>query len=670
MIRAGEVSLGRSGVIRIAERSDEKGVIGHQGRDGTPRPARSVAKEGAPVDLNLSRREALGVLGTVGAVATLAPGSARADLTPALPPQGPRPAVQGRLTGAQAAVAALCSESIPCVFGVPGAQNNEFWDAMKSAGMPYLLVTNEASASVMADGAARATGGVGVFSVVPGPGMTNSLTGIGEALLDSVPIVGLITDVDRRPGAPSFQVHSTPNAPVLRPLCKAVLEAKHPAQVPFLIHDAFRIARAGEPGPVSVILPFHLLTDSWEYDGVAPPPYPAPFDEAAYRRAVGVLSNRRARVGIYAGMGCLDAGPALACVAEILQAPVATSVSGKGVIPDAHPLAVGWGYGAQGTRAAEKAFKEVDVVLAVGVKYSENSTASYAIPKHDKLIHVDANPNNIGRNVPACVGVNADAGVFLARLIQDAPALRRPSDPGLARRIARHRELDRRENSKEQITQGVDPMLFLLQLRRALGPDELIFVDVTASSHWASEAIDLTGPRRYFTPANNQSMGWAIPAALGAQKVRPDRVVASVSGDGCFLMSGLEMSTAARAGLPVKFFVLDDGSYHYMQMLQEPTFRRTTATDLARVDFGHYAAAMGLAYHVIERNADLPAGVARAVGHPGPILTRVVVSYEGREIRWLGAAKSSYIKHLSGDQKLRMAGRIAGRSLDRHPDSD
>jgi acetolactate synthase-1/2/3 large subunit len=107
-----------------------------------------------------------------------------------------------------------------------------------------------------------------------------------------------------------------------------------------------------------------------------------------------------------------------------------------------------------------------------------------------------------------------------------------------------------------------------------------------------------------------------------------------------------------------------------MQMLQEPTFRRTTATELARVDFAHYAAAMGLAYNVIEHNADLLGGVALAIGHPGPILTRVVISYEGREIRWLGAAKSAYIRHLSTDQKLRMAGRIAGRSLDRHPESD
>ncbi len=619
--------------------------------------------------MELNRRDAIRALGAIGVVASAASQAKGDDLPPVFANPGGT-GVRGRLTGAQAAVAALCCERVPCVFGVPGAQNNEFWDAMKSAGMPYLLVTNEASASVMADASARVTGGVGVFSVVPGPGMTNCLTGIGEALLDSVPIVGIVTDVDRRPGAPAFQVHSTPNSSVLRSICKGVLEVQHQAQIPFLLHDAFRLARSGEPGPVAVVLPFNFLNEVWEYDGVAPPPRPLPFDESAYRKALGVLSDRRKRVGIYAGIGCLDVGPALACAAEILQAPVATSVSGKGAIPDRHPLAVGWGYGAQGTRAAEKAFKEVDVVLAVGVKYSENSTASYAIPRHDELIQVDSCATNIGRVVPASVGVHADSRVFFDRLVRDASAVRRTPDPGLVKRIARHRELDRRTNAKVEITRGVDPMAFLLQLRAELGPEELIFVDVTASTHWASEAIELSGPRRYFTPANNQSMGWAIPAALGAQKVRPDRVVTAISGDGCFLMSGLEMSTAARAGLPVKFFVLDDGAYHYMRMLQEPTFRRTTATDLARVDYAAFAASMGLAYHAIGSNPELPEGIARAIRHPGPTLTRVVVSYEGREIRWLNAAKGSYIRHLSGEQKLRMGVRIASRSMDRHPMSD
>jgi acetolactate synthase-1/2/3 large subunit len=485
-----------------------------------------------------------------------------------------------------------------------------------------------------------------------------------------VPIVALVTDVSRGPDKPSFQVHSLPNTAILGPITKAVYEIHHQAEIPSKIHEAFRVARVGEPGPVGVVLPFNFLTEVWDYDGVVPPPYPTPFDENGYRRAVALLSNRRHRVGIYAGLGCADVGPELAAVAEVLQAPVATSVSGKGSIPDAHPLAVGWGYGGQGTRAAERAFKEVDVVLAVGVKYSEVSTANFAIPRHDKLIHVDANPKNLGRNVPASVCLQADARVFFARLLADAQHVQRPADPRLWKSIRADREVDRCENRTIRVTEGVDPMTFLVNLRCMLGPEELFFVDVTASTHWASESVEVCGPRRYFTPANNQSMGWAIPAAIGAKKVRYDREVVCVTGDGCFLMSAIELSTAARAGLPVRFFVFDDGAYHYMQMLQEPVFRRTTATELAKIDYAHFAAGVGLGYNEICQNDDIAGGIARALQHPGPVLTRVAISYEGREIRWLNAAKGAYIKRLPGDQKVRMASRVAGRSLKRHPDND
>ena len=180
------------------------------------------------------------------------------------------------------------------------------------------------------------------------------------------------------PHAPIGQVHGLANAAILRPVVKALYEVRHQAEIPGAIFEAFRVARAGEPGPTAVLIPYPLYTEAWDYDLPVPPPYPVPFDEAAYQRVVQQLCDRNRRVGIYAGLGCVDAGPALAAVAELLQAPVATSVSGKGCIPDSHPLAVGWGYGKQGTRAAEAAFKDVDVVLAVGVRFSEVSTASFA----------------------------------------------------------------------------------------------------------------------------------------------------------------------------------------------------------------------------------------------------------------------------------------------------
>ncbi|MFO0890141.1 MAG: thiamine pyrophosphate-dependent enzyme [Isosphaeraceae bacterium] len=421
---------------------------------------------------------------------------------------------------------------------------------------------------------------------------------------------------------------------------------------------------------MAVIIPYPLFMEAWDYDQPAPPPFPVAFDESAYQRILCHLQDRRKRVGIYAGLGCADASPSLTAVAELLQAPVATSVSGKGCIPDAHPLAVGWGYGKQGTRAAEAVFKDVDLVLAVGVRYSEVSTANYAIPRHDLLIHVDANPQNLGKNVPAHVAMCSDARVFLDRLVADAPAIRRAPSPPLWEKIHRQRQVDRCLARTTQVTRCVDPMYFLSQLRCALGPEELIFVDVTASTHWASEAIEVQGPRRYFTPADNQSMGWAIPAAIGAQQVRPDRQVVCVTGDGCFLMSAMEMSSAARAGLPVKFFVFDDGAYHYMQMLQQPVYRRTTATEIARIDYAAFAQGVGVGYNQIACNEDVLPGIQRALGLAGPVLTHVIVSYDGREIRWLGAVRSHYIDSLSNRQKVRLAARIGVRAVTPGGDSD
>jgi acetolactate synthase I/II/III large subunit len=622
------------------------------------------------VSTKLNRREVLVAGGAVGAAAAVSALGSKAEAGVELGRYARRVGVQGKMTGAQATAAALACQGVRCVFGIPGAQTNELWDALKARSIPYLLVATESSAAVMADASARATGEVGVFSVVPGPGLTNALTGIGEALYDSIPIVGIVSDIDRSPRAPIGQVHGLANAAILRPVVKGLIEVRHQAEIPGALFQAYQVARTGEPGPAAVLIPFPLYNEVWDYDLPAPPPYPVPFDQAAYGRVLAHLMDRRRRVGIYAGLGCVDTGGSLAAVAELLQSPVATSVSGKGCIADSHPLAVGWGYGKQGTRAAEAAFKDVDTVLAIGVRYSEVSTASYAIPRHDVLIHVDANPYNLGRNVPAHVTLCSDARLFLDRLVADGAAIARPACPDLWQKIHHLRQDDRCQAATVKITPCVDPMFFLSQFRCALGPDELFFVDVTAATHWASEAIEVQGPRRYFTPADNQSMGWAIPAAIGAQRVRPDRQVVCVTGDGCFLMSAIEMSTAARAGLPVKFFVLDDGGYHYMQMLQEPVYRRTTATEIARIDYAAFAQAVGLGYNQIVDNADALAGIQRALAFPGPILTRVVIRYEGREIRWLSALRSQYIRKMPNRDKLRLAARVGVRALTPQADSD
>lgn len=617
------------------------------------------------MDLRLSRR---GLLQTAAVATTLMTSAGRAAALPRIRRVGhTNGVIRGKLTGAQVVVASLRQHGARCVFGIPGAQGNELWDAFKSDGFPYLLVTHEFSAACMADGYARSTGCPGVISVVPGPGLTNSLTGLGEALLDSVPVVALVGDVGNGDKAHPFQVHCLDPVGLLKPVTKGVFQAQRVEDLPCAIQQAFALAQSGEPGPTAVVIPYNLLIEAAEFN-IAPPAPPAPtWDAAAVDRAVCLLSQTKLRVGIYAGQGCLDASDALVQVAELLQAPVSTSVSGKGAIPETHPLSVGWGYAAQGTRAAEVVFQELDMLLAVGVRFSEVATGFYSNPRLRHMIHVDANPENIGRVLRPDVCVPADAGLFLDHLLGNAAVLRRPADGRMRAHIQKLKCADRETHATSYARCGLDPMALILGMRRSLGEDALVFVDVTLAEHLAAEAYTVCRPRTYFNPTDNQSMGWSIPAALGAQFGCPGRTVVTLTGDGCFLMSAVEASTAARAGLPVKFFVLDNQSYRYMQELQEPAYKQTTATILARLDYAALARGFGLHYAEIKSCSGLDDQLRAIFATPAPVLVRVVADYGDRPIRWIECVRKKYVKELSTAQKARFLARVSHRALDFQP---
>jgi acetolactate synthase-1/2/3 large subunit len=616
------------------------------------------------MDPRLNRRDVLRLL---GAGAALALPTAAADASVRRAGHG---GVAGQMTGAEALVETLLREGVECVYGIPGAQENELWDTMKSRHLGYLLVTHEFSAAAMADGYARATGRPGVLCVVPGPGLTNSLTGLGEALLDSIPVVCIVGDIANGHRFHPFQVHSLDNVALIRPVTKQVFAVQNVCDIPGAVAHAFRVAVSGEPGPVAVVIPYNLFIESARFD--CPPPEPAavPFDPDATERAIRLLADRRLRVGIYAGLGCMDQSAHLVRLAELLHAPVATSMSGKGCMPENHPLSVGWGYGPQGTRTAEEAFKHIDLVLALGVKYGEVSTGFYSQPQSRYLIHVDANRDNLGRVMRTDVCVHSDVGVFLARCFDQADCLRRPANAHLVNHIDRHKRQDERDQARTYARCGVDPMSLIRCLRRLTCPDALTFVDVTVSQYWATEAYTTTVPRTFFNPTNNQNMGWSIPAAIGAQRVFPGRQTVTITGDGCFLMSAMEISTASREGLPVKFFVLDDQAYHYMQELQRPAYLRTTATILTRLDYRALAQGWGVAYQEIRGDDELDARIRGALEHPGPVLVRVCVDYTRRPIRWLRAARNRYFSELTREQKVRFLARIGSRALDRHPQND
>ena len=304
------------------------------------------------------------------------------------------------------------------------------------------------------------------------------------------------------------------------------------------------------------------------------------------------------------------------------------------------------------------------------MKFSEVSTGYYSQPQPRCLIHVDINRENLGRIMRTNCSIHADAGLYLSQALAEADCLRRPADGGLLGRIRGWKQAEDRVNAEIRSRCGVDPMCFLRSLRRATNCDAMAFVDVTVSQYWAAEAFTTYQPRTFFNPTNNQAMGWSIPAAIGAQRVHANRQVVTVTGDGCFLMSAMEVSTAAREGLPVKFFILDDQAYHYMQELQNPAYMRTTATILARLDYRALAQGLGVPYQEITDNNDLEARLRGIMGMNGPTLTRIAIDYKGRPIRWIAAARAKFTNELSLDQKVRFAARIGSRAVRNDRDND
>jgi acetolactate synthase I/II/III large subunit len=610
---------------------------------------------------SLTRRDVLKALAAAGVLTVLPRGKAEAgDVAPGC-------WITGKMSGAEALVAALQAEGTDVVFGIPGAQDNELWDTFKSKGLCYLLVTHEFSASTMADGYARATGKVGVCCVVPGPGVTNALSGIAEAWLDSIPMVVVVVDVDHGPMAHAFQVHEINNIGLLQQVTKGVFKIDKVEQIPDGVRQAFTLARCGEPGPVAVVVQYPFFIAEANFNSAPVPPPPLPFSEEPFQRALEKIADKKYRVGIIAGLGCMDHSAALTQLAEVLQAPVATSVSGKGVINECHPLSVGWGPGPHATKVSEVIFKhDVDLILAIGVRFSEVSTGFFQTTEKHPFIHVDVCLNNIGRNVKVDVGVHADAGQFIDRLLANADLIRRPPNPALVGKIAAIKKAELQCWSEPKSKCGVDPMLLVLGMRRALNPEALVYVDVTQTEHWAAEAFTVVQPRTYFNPTDNQAMGWSIPASIGGQAAFPGRQVVTITGDGCFLMSMQEMTTAVRECLPVKFFILDDQAYHYMQTLQKAAYIRTTATVLAHIDYPALAKAYGLGYSEILCNEEVEAGVRGAFAIKGPVLVRVPTDYGKRPCRWINAVRLKYQLELSRDQTVKFAARMGTRALHIH----
>ena len=571
-----------------------------------------------------------------------------------------------KLRGAELVVRALEDAGARLAFGVPGTHNIELYDALEqSATVTAILVTDEQSASFMADGVARSSASVGVVNVVPGAGVTQCLSGVAEALLDGIPMVVLAAGIRRDTGR-AYQLHDIDQEAILRPVTKAVLRPERAADIYRTVRRAFALAQEGTPGPVAVEIPaeFYLLTHevsepAAEQD-VDPLPPPAPL--TAHVENAARLINGANKVLLYAGNGARGAGHVLVELAERLGAPVATTIQGKGVFPEHHPLWVWNGLGATVPPPLRTVTARCDTMLAVGCRFSEVGTGSYGFTAPPNVIHADINPEVFGRNVPAAVTVEADAAAFLEALL---PLVDDRGQWGEeAEQIANGHRLVHEEWRRDSSDTRVTPAALFAALQR-LAPEAVYTTDSGNGTFLAMEHLRLDRPGRFLAPVDFSCMGYAVPAAIGAALADPGRDVVALAGDGAFLMTGLELATAAACGSGVVVCLLRDGELAQIAQLQRTATVETVNSTVAPYDVRAFAQTTGAAYVACARDAHVEHALAEslAVARGGrPVIMEVAIDYSRKTHFTRGVLKTNFWR-LPWNDRLRMLARAASRHL-------
>ena len=563
-------------------------------------------------------------------------------------------------TGAELVVKALEDEGVALAFGIPGTHNIELWDALASSdSVRSVLVTDEQSASFMADAAWRASGVLACVNVVPGAGLTHAMSGIAEAWLDGIPMLVLGCGIRRDTGR-AYQLHDVDQLALARPVTKAQILPERGADLYADVRRACRIARSGTPGPVFVEVPADQYLFRHDADLAPPAPEPRALPpDAAVERAAQILRAAR-RPLLYVGLGAARAD--LVALAERLESPVSTTFQGKGVFPETHPLFLWPGFGDAAPAFARDVAASCDATLAIGCRFGEVATGSYGMTPPGRLVHVDIDPAVPGRNVPADLAVAADAAAFVAALLPRLDA--REPDAALRDRIRSGRrevdaELARPSDGR------VSPHLLLNALQAAFGPATIFTSDSGNGTFLAVEGLKLDAPGRLLAPVDYSCMGYAVPAALGAKLACPDAPVVALAGDGAFLMTGLELLTAAENGLGVAVFVLRDRELAQIAQFQATALGRKASSTLPDHDLSALARALGAEALTLATDAEIRAVVASArdIAAAGrPVLVDVAIDYSVKTFFTRGVVKTNFLR-LPWADRLRFVARALARKL-------
>jgi len=570
-------------------------------------------------------------------------------------------------TGADLTVRALENLGIRWTFGIPGVHNTELYDALdRSEMVTPILVTHEGGGAFMADAVSRTGASVGCLVIVPAAGVTHAMSGIGEAFLDGIPML-IIAGGIRRDSQRAYQLHDIDQLRLLDGIVKSAYRVERHVELVPTLYRAYEDATSGEPGPSFVEIPADLLMFPGAADVPVPyapssqPPGPKPVDIAS---AAEILTTAR-HPGLYLGWGARDAGDSAAAIAELLGAPVATTLQGLSVFPADHPLHVGMGYGRSAVPAAREAFAGCDGLLAVGVRFAELATGSYGMSVPADLVHIDINPQVFNANYPAQVTIEADAETAMNALRTELERrLSAPRDSaGLRHRIARAKQKWMHSWNSESKGSRVSPGLFFTALRQALPRDAFLVADDGNHTFLAAELFPVYEARRFISPSDFNCMGYCVPAAIGVKLANPGNDVAAVVGDGGFLMTGLEVITAASLGVGVAFYVFNDGELAQISQLQQIALNRKTCTVLGDIELKGVARATGADFIRIHDDSEVEDCVQRATaraatGHP--VIVDVRIDYSRKSAFTKGIVKTN-LARFSLSQKARFIGRAVNR---------
>jgi acetolactate synthase-1/2/3 large subunit len=535
---------------------------------------------------------------------------------------------------------------VEVIFGLCGHTVIAFLDALGKSKIRFVSTRHEQVAAHAADGYARASGKPGVVLSHLGPGLTNACTGVANAALDSIPMVVIAGDVQsyyhgRHPHQ-EFNLHQDADqSQIYRPFCKRVYRVDHAADLPRVMERAFHLAQAGRPGPVLVDIPMDIFSEDLPVDAFSQVPTPLArpaIDPSVAEQIVEALAAAERPV-LYAGGGVLSARATreLAALAEALEVPVAHTLMGKGCLREDHPLLLGQ-TGFWGTPISNEKCRTADLIVAVGTRLAEANSSSwdprftFSIPP-TRLIHIDADEAEIGRNYPTELGVVADARLALGTLAKIALGRSHRDRGRLRDEISRGRKAfaanwDHQWSSDQY---PLRPERILAELRKAVPPDGFIVTDVGWNKNGVGQQFPITVPGTFITPSGLATMGFGPSAVLGVKMAHPDRAAVALIGDGGFSTNPSVIATAMEADLPVVWLVMDNAGFGTIAGLESMHYGWSFGCmferrgEPYRVDYAAMARAFGARGVNIESAAALGPALEEALRSNLPTVIQVAM---------------------------------------------